>query len=98
MVWTLLCIAADVDVIEVTNIPGEVNGRCDRLSRRGLNLIMSIVEEAAEMGITGARVIEMNGDKSIRVSSSCVTRGLCWSQRASLWSSGPEPDLLLKIL
>ena len=65
MVWTLLCIATDVNVREVTHIPGAGNGRCDRLSRRGLSPSISIAEEAAEMGIIGARVIEMNGDESI---------------------------------
>jgi hypothetical protein len=66
MVWTLLCIAADINVREVTHIPGEENERCDRLSRRGLNPLISVVEEAADMGITGARVIEMNEDEAIR--------------------------------
>jgi hypothetical protein len=66
MVWTLLCIAADTNVREVTHIPGEENERCDRLSRRGLNPLISVVEEAADMGITGARVIEMNEDEAIR--------------------------------
>jgi hypothetical protein len=65
MVWTLLCIAADINVREVTHIPGEENERCDRLSRRGLNPLISVVEEAADMGITGARVIEMNEDEAI---------------------------------
>jgi hypothetical protein len=65
MVWTLLCIAADINVREVTHIPGEENERCDRISRRGLNPLISVVEEAAEMGITGARVVEMNEDKAI---------------------------------
>jgi hypothetical protein len=35
MVWTLLCIAADINVKEVTHISGEENDKCDRLSRRG---------------------------------------------------------------
>jgi hypothetical protein len=33
MIWTLLCIAADVDAKEVTHIAGEDNKQCDRLSR-----------------------------------------------------------------
>jgi hypothetical protein len=51
MVWTLLCIAADNNVKEVTHISGEDNDKCDRLSRRGAELKMSISEEAAEVGI-----------------------------------------------
>jgi hypothetical protein len=34
MIWTLLCIAADVDVKEVAHIAGEDSKQCDRLSRR----------------------------------------------------------------
>jgi hypothetical protein len=34
MVWTLLCIAADVNVNEVAHIVGKENANCDRLSRR----------------------------------------------------------------
>ena len=56
----MLCIAADINVREVTHIPGEKNERC-----RGLNPLISVVEEAADMGITGARVIEMNEDEAI---------------------------------
>ena len=65
MVWTLLCIAADVNVKEITHIPGEDNERCDRLSRRGANPTMSVSEEAEDMGISGAVVVEMNLDQSI---------------------------------
>jgi hypothetical protein len=65
MVWSLLCIAADINVREITHIPGEDNEKCDRLSRRGLNPAMPIEEEAADMGITGVRVLEMNGDRAI---------------------------------
>jgi hypothetical protein len=35
MVWALLCIAADIDIKEITHIAGEDNEKCDRLSRRG---------------------------------------------------------------
>lgn len=65
MVWTLLCIATDINVKEITHIPGEENERCDRLSRRGCSPAISIAEEAAEMGMPGVRVIEMNEDDTI---------------------------------
>jgi hypothetical protein len=35
MLRTLLCIAADINVKEVTHISGEDNDKCDHLSRRG---------------------------------------------------------------
>ena len=65
MIWTLLCIATDINVKEVTHIPGEENEKCDRLSRRGSNANLTVAEEAIEMGILNARVIEINGDSTI---------------------------------
>ena len=65
MVFTLLCIAADVNVKEITHIAGEDNEQCDRLSRRGSNPTMSVSEEAEDMGIRGAVVVEMNLDQSV---------------------------------
>ena len=69
MVWTLLCIAAGVEVKEVTHISGEDNEKCDRLSRRwdvGKKPVMSVLEEAKEMGIEGASLVEMENDVSVR--------------------------------
>jgi hypothetical protein len=58
MVWTLLCIAADVDVKEVTYMARKNNEQCDRLSGRwdiGKTPTMSMSEEAEDMGLMGAR-------------------------------------------
>jgi hypothetical protein len=69
MVWTLLCIAADVEVKEVTHIPGEQNERCDRLSRRWdvrKTPTVSVSAEAEEMGMKGVKVVEMDADPSVR--------------------------------
>ena len=69
MIWTLLCIAAGVEVKEVTHIAGEDNGKCDRLSRRwdlGKTPTMSVSEEAEEMGLGGANVLEMGAVPSVR--------------------------------
>jgi hypothetical protein len=65
MVWTLLCIAADINVKEITHIAGEDNEKCDRLSRRGASPKTSILEDAADMGMPGARVLEMSGDETV---------------------------------
>ena len=65
MVFSLLCIAAGVDVKEVTHIPGTENKNCDRLSRRGRTPTMSITEEAEAMGVRGADVVEIDGDEHI---------------------------------
>jgi hypothetical protein len=61
IVW----IATDINVKEVTHIAGENNEKCDRLSRRGASLRTSISEDATDMGMPGARVVEMNGDEAI---------------------------------
>jgi hypothetical protein len=69
MVWTLLCIAADVDVKEVTRIAGEDNEQRDRLSRRwniGKVPTMIVSEEAEDMGMIGVEVVEMGRDPGAR--------------------------------
>jgi hypothetical protein len=65
IVWTLLCVATNIDVREITHIPGDENEKCDRLSRRGSTPGMSVREEASELGIEGGVVIEVNGDEEI---------------------------------
>lgn len=69
MIWTLLCIAADVEVKEVTHIAGEDNQKCDRLSRRwdvGKIPSISVSEEAEEMGLGRVGVVEMDLDPRVR--------------------------------
>ena len=65
MVFSLLCIAAGVDVKEVTHIAGTENKKCDRLSRRGRAPTMSIIDEAEEMGVRDVNVVEIDGDEDI---------------------------------
>jgi hypothetical protein len=65
IVWTLLCVATNIDVIEYTHIPGDVNINCDRLSRRDATPGMTVREEATGMGIEGGVVIEVNEDETI---------------------------------
>ena len=65
MVWTLLCIAADIDVREATHIPGAENDDCDQLSRRGPDPINAVEEHAKNLGIVGAAVVEAESDSDI---------------------------------
>ena len=65
MVFSLLCIAAGVDVKEITHIAGTENKNCDRLSRRGRAPSMSILEEAEAIGVRGVGVVEIGGDEDI---------------------------------
>ena len=64
MVWTLLCVAAGVDVNEMTHITGNDNFRCDALSRLG-ETGRSVKHQVAEMGITGARIVDAQDDPNI---------------------------------
>ena len=65
MVWTLLCVSADVNMTEVIHIAGAENTNCDKLSRRGVHSTMSVEEEVRGMGIEGVRVVEINGDERV---------------------------------
>jgi hypothetical protein len=65
MIWTLLCIAADVHVNEVTHIAGKDNANCDRLSRREGATTVSVADEAVEMGVVGGAVLEVNRDEIV---------------------------------
>jgi hypothetical protein len=65
MIWTLLCVAADVDIREITHIPGELNDRCDQLSRRDADTGMSVSEHAEVLGIVS--VNELNLENNIDV-------------------------------
>ena len=65
MVWTLLCVATNIDVREVTHIPGDENEKCDRLSRRGPTPATTVLEEARAMGIEGGVVIGVNENEEI---------------------------------
>jgi hypothetical protein len=66
MVWTLLCVASDIDVKEVTHIAGKDNVNCDRLSRREQDEPKTSVEQMAEeMGIGGTRVVELGGQEAV---------------------------------
>jgi hypothetical protein len=66
MVWTLLCVATDLDVNEVTHIAGKDNSNCDRLSRREQDEPNISVEQMAEdMGIGGTRVVELGSQNVV---------------------------------
>ena len=64
MVWTLLCVAADVDVNEITHISGDDNHRCDRLSRLKESG-RSAEQEAVRISLTGVRVLEVQEDRHL---------------------------------
>lgn len=61
-IWTLLCIAGDVQVSDITHIPGVDNDHCDQLSRRGQAPTLSLAAHATLLGIGNAPVIGLEGD------------------------------------
>ena len=65
MVWTLLCVAADVDVRSITHIPGIENEKCDQLSRRGQTPPNTVLEHAVNLGLSGASEVELGLDGNV---------------------------------
>jgi hypothetical protein len=64
MVWTLLCVAADIHVQQVIHIAGVDNDKCDRLSRRGAYSTLFVTEEAS-MGCGALGAVEVSGNESL---------------------------------
>ena len=64
MIWTLLCVYANIDIAEAIHIPGKENGLCDRLSRRR-GSSQPVESEARSMGLGKARVIDMQEDSQV---------------------------------
>lgn len=65
IIWTMLCVAVNVNIDEITHIAGKNNHLCDALSRRGSNHHMSVREHAAVLGVAAAVVIDVAGDADI---------------------------------
>lgn len=65
MLWSLLCVATDVNVSEVTHIAGEDNEKCDRLSRRGKTARAFVAKGASDMGLGAVSVISFETDETV---------------------------------
>ena len=65
MIWTLLCVAADIHVTETTHIPGTDNDKCDQLSRRGPTPTTTIAQHAALLGLGAAPDISLRTDTDV---------------------------------
>ena len=75
MVWTLLCLAADINVTEVTHIAGVDNTNCDFLSRKGTHPTTSVAEDAQRMGLGNVAVLNLCGtDSAIGIVRLCDPR------------------------
>ena len=65
IVWTLLCVAADINVQQIGHRAGVDIKKCDQLSRRGDHSDMTIEDEARIMGMRGTDLVDVNGDESM---------------------------------
>ena len=75
MVWTLLCLASDINVTEVTHIAGLDNKNCDFLSRKGTHPTTSIAEDVQRMGLGNLAVLDLCGaDSAIDIVRLCDPR------------------------
>jgi hypothetical protein len=95
MLWTLLCVATDKDVNEITHIAGKDNSNCDRLSRREQDEPNVSVEQMTdEMGIGGTRVVELDSQEAkmsiLRMCDPKRTRGSI-SEFLTLYPTSPTP-------
>lgn len=93
MVWTLLCVAADINIQKVIHIAGVDNDNCDRLSRRGAHSMISVTEEAAIMGLGVVDIVGVNGNETMmRVLSLCDPRRRMTTEEefAVFWSEVRE--------
>ena len=82
MVWTLLCVATDINVTEMTHIAGKDNSNCDRLSRREKDEPNTPVEQMAnEMGIGTTTVLQLDSQETVMdILSMCDPRILLTSE------------------
>ena len=76
MVWTALCIAADVNVSDVTHIAGENNNRCDWLSRRPGSAGRLSDEEVSDIGIGGTTILNLGEDPGVQQILRCCSPSL----------------------
>ena len=65
VIWTLLCVAADIHVTNITHIPGIDNDNCDQLSRRGPNPTNSITEHALLLGLGDTPDVSLDRDADV---------------------------------
>lgn len=66
IVWTLLCIAADVHIADTTHLPGKLNVTCDVLSRRSAADAPVSSHEVDDLGLAGAAVLDLGNDPVVR--------------------------------
>ena len=65
IVWTVLCVAADVHATEITHVAGVDNKICDQLSRRCTTTEKSVGDEAKDLGLQNARVLAFDSQYGV---------------------------------
>ena len=66
MVWTLLCIAADVHIADTTHLPGKLNVTCDLLSRRSAANAPVSQQEVKDLGLSGEAVLNLGNIPAVK--------------------------------
>lgn len=66
IVWTLLCIAADVHIADTTHLAGKLNVTCDLLSRRSAVDAPVSQQEATDLGLSGAAILDLGNDPAVK--------------------------------
>ena len=65
IIWTMLCVAVNINIDSITHISGKSNGVCDALSRRGTKHKLTVKEHAILLGLGEVKVIDVHGDEDV---------------------------------
>ena len=65
MIWTLLCVTADVHVSHITHIAGTDNDSCDQLSRRSPTTSTTLTQHAYNLGLGQTPDLGLSADPDV---------------------------------
>ena len=65
IIWTMLCVAVNINIDSITHISGKSNRVCDALSRRGTKHKLTVKEHAILLGLGEVKVIDVHGDEDV---------------------------------
>lgn len=71
IVWTLLCIAADVHIADTTHIAGTANVTCDTLSRRNADASPLACRDVTDLGLADAQILDLGSEPAVQALLRC---------------------------
>ena len=71
IVWTLLCIAADVQIDDTAHIAGKVNVTCDALSRRTPCSPRLSHKEVTDLGLANVNILDLEREPAVMTMIRC---------------------------